>query len=129
MIVKRILIGLSILLLWTSTLSAESWDKADKILFGTVCGLQLLDGITTINHLNSNENNYISNTWNWKYGCRRPSSEHLWLVKIIELGGSYIIANKLSPKYRKGFLTIVGGLLGFCVIHNLKIGAGFGMRF
>ena len=124
-----------LLIFFSGTSYAGDWiklhdfDKADKAFFTSVCVLQVVDGLTTMSHLGQNENNYIHDTWNWKYGTERPSPELMWTVKAVELGGAYVVGRMLSSKWRKGFFIAVDSLLLFCIQHNLKAGAGFAVTF
>lgn len=109
--------------------SADDFDEIDKGLFTFVCILQVVDGLTTMGHLSNSPDNYIMDTWNWKYGTERPSPELMWGVKAIELVGAYYVGKALPPKWRKVFYITVDSLLLFCIQHNLKIGAGFAITF
>ena len=126
---KLIIILTMFLLLLPTICFAGDFDKTDKQLFTSVCILQVVDGLTTQSLLGQNDNNYIIDTWNWKYGCRRPSPEHMWGIKALELGGAYVVGKALPSKWRKGFFIAVDSLLLFCIQHNLKVGAGFAITF
>ena len=128
-IVLIILISVGLLIFIQLPAFAEDFDKLDKQLFTSVCVLQLVDGLTTMSHLKNNDNNYIYDTWNWKYGCERPSPEHLWGIKAIELVGAYYIAKALPSKWRKGFFIAIDATLLFCIQHNLRAGAGISITF
>lgn len=108
---------------------ASDFSGKDKHLFASVCVLQVLDGLTTMNHLSNNPDNYIFDEFNWKYGTRRPSPELMWGVKALELTGAYYIGKALPSKYRKTFFIGVNSLLFFCIYHNLKVGAGFSITY
>ena len=108
---------------------AGDFDETDKKLFTSVCGFQVVDGLTTMSHLKNNDLNYISNDWNWKYGCKRPSSGHLWGIKTAELVGAYYIGKALPDKWRKGFFMTIDATLLFCIHNNLKAGAGISITF
>lgn len=123
------LIFVGFLTIIPSSSFAEDFDKLDKQLFISVCILQFVDGLTTMSHLGNNEDNYIYDTWNWKYGCERPSAEHIWAIKTAELVGVYFIAKALPPKWRKGFFIAVDATLIFCIQNNLKAGAGISITF
>ena len=127
---KKIIISLLFIFLAMPSLCyADDFSKTDKQLFASVCILQVIDGLTTMNHLGQNENNYIMDTWNWKYGTRRPSSELMWGVKALELAGAYYVGKALPRKWRRGFYIATDSLLLFCIQHNLKIGAGFSITY
>ena len=96
----------------------DKWNRADKTLFGTVATLQIIDGLNTNYLLGESEQNYIHDTWSWKYGTQRPSSEHLWAVKAIETVGAYYIADALPSTYRKPFLFGIDAILIGCIKHN-----------
>lgn len=106
---------------------AGDFSKKDKILFGSVCALQVIDGLTTANMLKNGS--VITKDWAWKYGTNRPSSGRMWGIKALELGGAYVVAKQLPPKWRKGFFIAVDSLLFFCIQHNLRCGAGFTVNF
>lgn len=124
-IIKYLLVLLSI----PTICFAGDFDKIDKQLFTSVCILQVVDGLTTMSHLGSSPDNYIMDTWNWKYGTKRPSPELMWTVKAVELGGAYFVGKALPSKWRKGFFIGVDSILLFCIQHNLKIGAGFSITY
>ena len=132
---KNLIRAIIILIFLSGTAYAGDWiklhdfDKYDKQLFTSVCILQVIDGLTTMSLLGQNENNYIFDEFNWKYGTRRPSPEHMWAVKAVELGGAYFVGKSLPSKWRKGFFIAVDSLLLFCIQHNLKVGAGFAITF
>ena len=119
----KLMSSLLIILLFPALVFAGDFDKTDKALFGTVCFMQIADGLTTMSL--QKDNIYISDNWSWKYGTNSPSSERMWLVKGTELVGGYYVAKWLPDKYRKVFLFGVNMLLLSCVNHNLSIGAGF----
>lgn len=121
------LISIFVILLST-TCFAGDFDKTDKKLFASVCILQIIDGLTTVDML-KDKNNYIMDTWSWKYNCKRPSAEHLWGIKTAELIGAYCVGKALPSKWRKVFFIGVDSLLLFCIHHNLKAGAGFSITF
>lgn len=100
--------------------SNDAWTKSDKTLFGTLCAAQVGDFITTKNYLDRNPNNYIDEPWCKKYGEKRPSSGELAMVKLIELGAAWFIADCLPQKYRKYFLIPTAALLTWCAIGNLE---------
>lgn len=108
---------------------AGDFDEMDKRLFAATCILQVVDGLTTMGHLGNSPDNYIMDTWNWKYGTKRPSPELMWGVKVVELVGAYYVGKALPPKWRKAFYIVTDSLLLFCIQHNLKIGAGFAVTF
>ena len=96
------------------------WDKTDKILYGTVVAAQVFDGVTTHNYLQSNPNNYIMDTWSWKYPSDRPDTAELITVKATELIIAYLIADLLPPKWRKAFLFGAAGTLTYYGYENTK---------
>lgn len=126
-ILKKLLLFSLLLSFYSCSIdySIPKWDKHDKQQFIATSILQVADGLTTISHLDNNENNYISSAWNWKYGEKRPSAEHVWAVKAIELLGLYYIAPKLSPALRNWTYWTIDSTLVGCVGHNISIGAGF----
>lgn len=124
---KYLFILMTLLSLIPSFVFADDFDKADKNLFASVCILQLADGLTTADMLKDGSN--IHDNWAWKYGTKRPSAGRMWGVKALELGGAYIVAKSLPPKWRKGFFVVVDMLLLSCLQHNLRCGAGFTVTF
>ena len=132
---RRVINIVVMALMLSGTAYADDWLKAypygkyDKGFFASVCVLQVVDGLTTMSHLGKDENNYISDTWNWKYGTERPSAGHMWTVKAAELIGCYYVAKYLPPKIRKVFFIGVDSLLIYCIQNNLKMGAGIRINF
>lgn len=107
-----------IIILIPSICFAGDFDRTDKILFTGLCVAQVFDGMTTAAHLDRHPDNYIVDTWAWKYGTDRPSPARLWGVKAVELGLAYFIAQKLDDPYRKPFLIITTVVLTFYGTSN-----------
>jgi len=97
----------------------HEWSKTDKALFGTVVAAQIFDGVTTHNLLQDNPNNYIDNTWSWKYPSGdRPDAAEIITVKAAEILIAYIIADLLPTDYRKAFLFGTAGVLFYYGYDN-----------
>ena len=110
----------SISLLFPAQAVAESWDRTEIALFATALTLDYIDYKQTENILDTRDF-YESNQFLGRY----PSRVHMRNYFIISAVGSYLIADKLKPKYRKAFL--VGFILieSLCVNRNIKIGITF----
>jgi len=125
----KIIISILIFLFMAVPAYADDWTNEDTMLFTSVCVFQIVDGLTTMSHLENNDLNYISNTWNWKYGCKRPSAGQMWGVKAVELVGAYYVGKTLPTKWRKVFFIGADCVLVYCIQNNLRAGAGFSITF
>jgi|FreactcultuFSWF8_1027224.scaffolds.fasta_scaffold07953_2 hypothetical protein len=109
---------LTLVLLFTTSAFADSWDNTDKALFVTSESLLFADWLQTRKIAESpdqySEKNAILGA--------SPSLSKTNLYFSASMLGNYFIADYLDGYWRKAFLTGVIGLEVYVVNHNTNIG-------
>jgi hypothetical protein len=114
-----------ILMFLPSTVFAgENWDAVDKSLFGTYLIFNAADISQTIDICgNYGVNMEYNPIVKWEYN--RFGKAGLYGDLIISTIGAYLIADWLTPKKRKVFLTIISYVEVSAVKHNYYAGMKF----
>ena len=116
----KLLTCLISLMLFIGCASSAPWSKTDKILWGTAISLKTVDYMQTKKLVKDplhHEKNPILG--------ENPSQNTIDLYFATTAIGLTIIAHKLPPKWRKGWLVAASVISGICIARNFSIGINF----
>ena len=100
--------------------SCSTWSKTDRALLGTAITLRAVDYLQT-KKLVKDPEHYEQNP----ILGENPKQNTIDLYFLTTAIGLTIIADKLSPKWRKHWLIGFSLISGTCVVHNFSIGIRF----
>ena len=99
----------------------HKWDGADKALYAGFVACEIADYRQTVDILqDGNELNPVV-----KYGHESMGRQGVKLYFIGFAAGTYLIADNLSPKNRKAFLSIWDSIYVGIIRHNYQLGYKF----
>lgn len=108
------------ILLLPSLAFAGDWDKTDKILYGSYLSLEVVDCLQTRYAMNRPDQFSERNQLIEKVGAKNVVA-----YSAVEVLGVLWLSDKISPKYRKGFLVLATSVNIWCIRHNYKAGIKF----
>lgn len=121
-------IFIGIILLLTSPVSAEDWDTVEKTMFGTLLTMKAIDCLQTSDIYDHPDKYYeINPIINW--GVEEFGKKFIPIYFVGSSYLSYLITDKVFPKYKKETLGILNTIQLGVIYYNHTAGLSLSFRF